>query len=539
MKKKAINDLTIRLQRFRLRLTRFDFDIEHVAGKKFYIPDTLSRRPLSYGTDDVDILDEEEDITYHINIIHTDLEESFHITEKKIKQSQTRELEKLIEYTGKGWPNKEEVTEECKKFFKYRNDITIYRDILYYKDRFVIPTSMYKEMLNKIHIGHQGIGSCKKRARKSIWWPNINIFIEDHVEKCHDCIKNSKQETEPMTLRKLSNFPWDHVATDLFIYKNKTFLVIQDIYSKYPIVKQLSKTKSEDVIKILKDTFSQFGIPNIVYSDGGPQFSSYEFQRFTQKYNFDHVMSSPRYPRSNGQAERAVQLVKQLMKKCDDWYLGLLAYRNTELPCGNSPAQLLFGRQLKEILPIRSKNLYPELPNHEEVRNYNKMEQENQKKFYDRRHRARPLPSLEPGDMVWIRDMRRKAEVIDKAKEPNSYWLESGEGELRRTRNSLNKLPERDECILQQEDVRNSLNKLPEGDEREKEEKEKDVRQDSSKANEQNEKNNKSDNSSRLEERNKVNQQAENTTLNQTEGQSMELRRSKRSVKKPKRYRND
>jgi len=58
----------------------------------------------------------------------------------------------------------------------------------------------------------------------------------------------------------------------------------------------------------------------------GPQFSSIEFCRFAAEYCFTHTTSSPRYPQSNGEAERAAKTVKELLKRTEDPYLAMLTY---------------------------------------------------------------------------------------------------------------------------------------------------------------------------------------------------------------------
>ena len=58
------------------------------------------------------------------------------------------------------------------------------------------------------------------------------------------------------------------------------------------------------MITALKSAFARHGIPKTVVSDNGPQFSSEEFAAFANAYLFTHVTSSPRFPASNGQAER-------------------------------------------------------------------------------------------------------------------------------------------------------------------------------------------------------------------------------------------
>lgn len=52
---------------------------------------------------------------------------------------------------------------------------------------------------------------------------------------------------------------------------------------------------------------------------------------FADEHYFEHVTSSPRYPQSNDEAERAVRTVKTLLKKVRDPYRALLAYMTTLL----------------------------------------------------------------------------------------------------------------------------------------------------------------------------------------------------------------
>lgn len=88
-----------------------------------------------------------------------------------------------------------------------------------------------------------------------------------------------------------------------------------------------SSTRSADVINPLKSMFSRHDIPNTVCSDNGPQYASSESKSFAKLYGFTHITSSPLYSQTNGEAERAVQTVKQLIKKSKDptWLLWLIA----------------------------------------------------------------------------------------------------------------------------------------------------------------------------------------------------------------------
>lgn len=144
------------------------------------------------------------------------------------------------------------------------------------------------------------------------------------------------------------------MGTDLFVLGSKTYLLIIDYYSRYVEISRLSHTKSTDIIIRLKSIFARRGIPEILMLDNGPQFSGQAFTSFATTYGFRHITNSPGFPQSNGEAERAVQTVKNLLKKSADPYLALLSYRATHLQSGYSPAELLMGRRLRTTVPTIS-----------------------------------------------------------------------------------------------------------------------------------------------------------------------------------------
>ena len=146
--------------------------------------------------------------------------------------------------------------------------------------------------------------------------------------------------------------------------------------------------------------FSRFGIPEIVVSDNGPQYSSQEFADFAKAYNFCHTTSSPHYPQSNGQAECTVKTVKKLLRDSTDLCLSLLSYRATPLPwCGVSPAKLLMGRKIRSDLPQTREKLTPTVVS--DFRAYNHEFKERQERNFDQRHRAQELPDLPDDTAVY------------------------------------------------------------------------------------------------------------------------------------------
>ena len=154
----------------------------------------------------------------------------------------------------------------------------------------------------------------------------------------------------------LPNHPWEKVPSDFFKLNDKTYLLVADYFphylevqtltittsvsvktyllvadyfSRYLEVQTLTITTSVSVIRALKAIFSRHGIPAVLMSDKGPQYSLQKMKDFANQYNFKHVTSSPHYPQCNGMAERMVKTAKSLLEKSADPYLALLAYKTT------------------------------------------------------------------------------------------------------------------------------------------------------------------------------------------------------------------
>ena len=119
------------------------------------------------------------------------------------------------------------------------------------------------------------------------------------------------------------------------------------------------------MIRKLKAHFARYGIPDVVMSNNGPQFSSERFAKFAKTWEFQHDTSSPGHSQSNGKAESAVKTAKKLMKRAElskgEIYLSFLDHRNTPNDSGYSPAQCLMNRRTKTLLPVTSNLLKPEI----------------------------------------------------------------------------------------------------------------------------------------------------------------------------------
>ena len=242
-----------------------------------------------------------------------------------------------------------------------------------------------------------------------------------------------KQHTEPLRPTVPPSFPWQKIGTDLFEFQEEHYLLSVCYRSKFLEVTKMESLRSSVVIEELKRQFGVHGIPAEVVSDNGPQFSSSEFQEFAKEYSFKHVTSSPHYPKTNGEDERAVQTVKTLWRKNSDKYRALLDYQTTPIPGIELPlAQLLMGHLLRNGLPMMDSLLQPAGVNQKDVSKHLKRMKEKQKKHHDQ-HANSELKELQPGTKVRMQpcsDSRewKPATVIRHHHTPRSYVVQADDG---------------------------------------------------------------------------------------------------------------
>ena len=150
--------------------------------------------------------------------------------------------------------------------------------------------------------------------------------------------------------------PWHTVGTDLFETKTSKYLLIVDYYSRFPVLCKLNSTAARVLIQEMKAVFAKLGVPSVIVSDGGPQYTATEFQDFIRHWQIKHRLSSPRNPQSNGMTEHFVQTMKASLVKTieagEDIELVLLTYKTMPLSHRHpSPAELLNSRKYKTLLP--------------------------------------------------------------------------------------------------------------------------------------------------------------------------------------------
>jgi hypothetical protein len=371
-----------RLLHYALILQSFEFDIKYRDTKNHGNADCLSRLPKK---------SEELDVKDDIYINQMGQIETLPVTSKELRQatSTDQELGPLLKDLREG-----------KDLQGREAQYTIEDGCIMYGQRVCIPKVYQKQVLAELHEGHLGIVKMKAIARSFVYWKNIDKDIEDAANNCTEC---AKYKADPSRVKvhhwEYPSSPWERIHVDFAgpIFEHM-FLLIVDAHSKWLEVYPMKTTTAHKTIDCLRDCFGRFGLPVVLVSDNGPQFTSHEFQMFMLNNGIKHKTSAPFKPSSNGQAERYVYTLKQALRAMQH-YAGslsqklstfLLQYRKApNITTMHSPAMLFLKRDIRTRINL----LLPDLKS--------RVQEKLRKGVYEFRDRK-----FNVGDQVAVRDYR-------------------------------------------------------------------------------------------------------------------------------------
>ena len=292
------------------------------------------------------------------------------VTWDRVKSETIRDhsLQQLKNYIVNSFPESvNQLPTELQPYWQCRDALSVIDEVILVGGRILIPASLRFEVCKILHSAHQGTTAMSERAKATVFWPGITSCISNTRQNCNTCwrIAPSQPHMPPID-PMVPSYPFQAVATDYCDFEGSHYLITVDRFSNWPeVVKVLnssSNSGSAGLMKSLKRYFATFGVPEELSSDGGPEFIAKETKNFFERWGVKHRQSSAYYSKSNGRAEAAVKSMKRLLSDnidasgnldTDAFTQAILQFRNTPDPAnGISPAQILFGRQLRDTLPF-------------------------------------------------------------------------------------------------------------------------------------------------------------------------------------------
>lgn len=238
----------------------------------------------------------------------------------------------------------------------------------------VVPTKFRPLVLKVAHdeSGHFGVKKTYLSVLKHFFWPRLKKEVAAYIKTCYVCQLTGKpnQYVKPALLQPIlvRNEPFEHLIVDcvgpLPCSKSgcKYLLSVMCQNTRYPAAYPLRAITTKAVVKALSQFISVFGIPKVIQSDQGSNFSSHMFGQILKLLRVRHNQSSAYHAQSQGALERFHQTLKSLLRAyCTeldrDWeeglpWLMLAAREAVQESIGFSPNDLVFGHKVRGPLAV-------------------------------------------------------------------------------------------------------------------------------------------------------------------------------------------
>jgi len=324
-------DLSPKLARYSLTFADYDLEFVHRPGRDHTVADALSR--------------------VNINSV------SFSVSDYE----QDPFFASIYSALAASDPSPNSISFERQYYLK--NNLLFKRDK---KDRICVPKGQREPLL----IAHHDAPSAAHRGRDKTYgslaslyfWPRMFADVEAYVNSCHVCqrIKPASSAMQaPLLPLHVPRCPWEAISMD-FITGLPT---IRGFDAVWVVVDRLSKmchltpTKStasaaDTANLFIQNIFRLHGLPRSIVSDRDPKFTGRFWQTFFSALETKLKLSTAYHPQSDGQSERTIRTVEQLLRglagELPSWLdaLPLAEYAHNSSvhsSTGATPFEVVFG----------------------------------------------------------------------------------------------------------------------------------------------------------------------------------------------------
>ncbi len=359
----SVKEPSSRLVRWRLKLQEFEYDIEHIPGRKNSVADALSRL-LLYRIKRIDVQPFTKCPTVLLFVKRAPIDTLFSQTLElndlrhgEIQHLQTSKKNLLLcfyknapsdaGHTGTLIQLLNTIQQLCIKFNyttlgiydpskSLQDHSSIQLDFLLLKHLRKLKVSWLKEInpptnkietIQKFHthqlLGHTGIQRCYRTLlENNFYWIGMKQSISDFIRGCPNCqkIKRTQVQKPEMTITDTASQPLDKIAIDFMGPYPKTrqgntyILTIQDNLSKFLYCRAVSERTSRSSTQSLIDFMMTYGIPKQILSDNGQEFVSRILKETCDQLKISQISCTPNHPESNGALERSHACIKDYLK---------------------------------------------------------------------------------------------------------------------------------------------------------------------------------------------------------------------------------
>jgi Integrase zinc binding domain/Integrase core domain len=203
---------------------------------------------------------------------------------------------------------------------------------IFYKGKQYVPKDqeLQRDILKLFYdhetVGHPGELETYNLVKQHYWWPGLQIFVKNYIKGCGICqqFKIDQNPSHPSFIPvegAISTQPFAHCSMDLItdlpsVERSDSILVVVDQgLSKGVILCPTTKTVTIDGIGDLlhENLYKQFGLPDKMLSDRGPQFTAKAFRVMLSRLGVNLVLSTAYHPQTDETMECVNQEIEAYM----------------------------------------------------------------------------------------------------------------------------------------------------------------------------------------------------------------------------------
>ena len=423
-------ELNMRQRRWMEFLKDYDFGLSYHPGKANVVADALSRKSLHVATMmslEQRLIEEFRDLNLAIEVRPKSLfVGTLQITNEFVDHIREAQGDdpflqgKVLDVMGD-------------KNVEFEKDTT---GLIRFKGRICVPSldDLKVKILEEAHKSrlsfHPGMTKMYQDLKRSFWWHGMKKDVAEYVARCLTCQKAKVEHQRPSGELKPLEIPewkWESISMDFVSSLPKTsrghdavWVIVDRLTKSAHFIPVNMKYRMEKLVELyIKEVVRLHGIPSSIVSDRDPRFTSRFWTSLHEALGTKLKLSSAYHPQTDGQTERTIQTLEDLLRACiieqqGSWMdcLPLIefTYNNSyQASIGMAPFEALYGRKCKT--PIcwyddgEAVLLGPEMLQqiNEQVRLIRekiKASQDRQKSYYDRRRK--PL-DFQEGEHVFLK----------------------------------------------------------------------------------------------------------------------------------------
>ena len=246
-------------------------------------------------------------------------------------------------------------------------------------EQLCLPRSRRAEAIKLAHQvggGHLAAKKTKERLKLSFTWPTIAADVKHACQVCDECQKRRRvtvYDRIPIAPVPCNEKVFDCWVMDCLgpLFPNQKVkynycLVLCDRVSRFPVAFCLPSLNAKCVCNALLQLFQMTGIPSVIQSDCGTNFTSKLTRTFLQMLGCSPRFNVPGRPQQSGLVERLIGTLKNMISKVaadhpKSWttYLGYVLWSLREVPnetTGVPPWTMVYGKLPRGPLAVLKEN---------------------------------------------------------------------------------------------------------------------------------------------------------------------------------------